>query len=151
MQDAQTQPDVLNRPNSEGKSPFHVACSDNDMLKAMLLWTAGAKPSPDDEKSCEFLMKHANLHPLGIQHVVECPPLVDLLGNWSGASNEEKEAAEQKIKDLFSNNIKLIFIPTFHMSEEKRQELRRKVMEWNRGHTIKGEEFENNYLVSFCP
>ena len=71
-------------------------------------------------------------------------PVPNLLGNWSGAPSEEKEAAERKIKYLFRNNIKIIFIPSFHMSEEKRQELRRNVREWNRGHTMKGEDFEND-------
>ena len=111
-----------------------------------MLWAAGGKLTPDHENFSEILMKHANLHPLGIQHVVECPPLVDLLENWSVATNEEKEAAEQKIKDLFRNNIKLIFIPSFHMSEEKRQELRGNMREWNRGHAIKGEDFENHSI-----
>jgi len=128
---------VINRPNSKGESPFQLACSNNDEWKAMLLWTAGAKPNPKDAKSCEFLMKHANLHPLGIQHVIECDALVDLLETWSNATNEEKEEVEQKIKDLFGDDLKLIFISTLHMAEEKRRKLRGNVMEWNRDHDMK--------------
>ena len=64
-----------------------------------------------DEKSCEFLMKHANLHPLGIHYVVECPPLVDLLGSWSAPTNEDMEAAEQKIKDFVQKQHKIDLHP----------------------------------------
>merc|ERR1719331_3205660 len=88
-------------------------------------------------KSCDFLMKHANLHPVGIQHVVECSALVDLLENWNAATNEEKEGAEQTIKDLFGNDLKLIFVPALKVEEEKREELKKNMKEWNRSHTMK--------------
>ena len=93
-------------------------------------------------------MKLANLHPLGIQHVVESPGLVDLLENWNAATNEEKEKAEQKIQDLFGNDLKLIFVPSSEVEEEKKEELKKNMKEWNRSHTMKGErgEFENYFL-----
>ena len=138
MQDAHNQPDVVNRPNSEGETPLQLACSNNDEWKAILLWTAGAELG-EDQTTKSFLEKNTFMHPLGIQHVVECSALVDLLKNWSAATNEEKEEAEQKIKDLFSNDLKLIFVPISEVEEEKKEELKKNMKEWNRSHTMKGE------------
>ena len=129
---------VINRPNRKGETAFQLACFNNDEWKAILLWTAGAKLG-DDEKSLEMQEKHPFMPPVGIQHVVECSALVDLLENWNAATNEEKEEAEQKIKDLFSNDLKLIFVPISEVEEEKKEELKKNMKEWNRGHTMKGE------------
>merc|ERR1719264_843133 len=64
--------------NSSGETPLEVVSKSNDWWKTLFLWCAGAKPAKDSvkSKSSEFLMEHAGLHPLGIQHVVECPALV---------------------------------------------------------------------------
>ena len=88
------------------------------------------------------------MHPLGIQHVVECPALVDLLQNWKAATNEEKEA-EQTIQDLFSNDLTLIFVPSSEVEEEKKDALKKNINEWNRGHTMTG-KFENHFLWFHC-
>ena len=76
----------------------------------------------------EILTKEAT----GIQHIVECPALVPLLKTWSSADNEEeKKEAEQKIEAFFTEEIKMIFLPTLGMEEEKK--------EWNRCHPMKSE------------
>ena len=83
-----------------------------------------------------MLMEHAGLHPLGIQHVIECPAIVPWLQKWSSSSGGVKEEAEQTIRALFvDTSVKVIFIPVFGMEEEKKRELRRNVKEWNRGDT----------------
>ena len=67
---------------------------------------------------------------LGIQHIVECPALVPLLDTWSTADNlDEKEEAEQKIFTFFTQDIKMIFLPTQEMEEEMKM--------WNRCHPMK--------------
>ena len=67
---------------------------------------------------------------LGIQHIVECPALVPLLETWSTADSlDEKEEAEQKIFTFFTQDIKMIFLPT--------QEMEEKMKEWNRCHPMK--------------
>ena len=72
-----------------------------------------------------------NFHSLGIQHLVDCS---DLLETWSRSTNEDKEEVEKKIEDLFNNDVRLIFIPSFDVAEEKREDLRRNMLEWNRCH-----------------
>merc|ERR1719220_3077402 len=107
-----------------------LACSKNDDWNALQLWAAGAKPDFADEKARELLMTQANLHPLGIQHVVECSGLVDLLEDWSAADDEQKEEAEQKIAGLFNEEeVKLVFIPipALGIMEKKKKELRKNV------------------------
>ena len=87
-------------------------------------------------KGTEILMEHAGLHPLGIQHVIECPALEPWIQKWSSSSGVDKEEAEQTIRALFvDTSVKVIFIPVFGMEEEKKRELRRNVKEWNRGDT----------------
>ena len=86
----------------------------------------------------EILTKEA----VGIQHIVECPALVPLLKTWSSADNEEeKKEAEQKIEAFFTEEIKMIFLPTLGMEEEKK--------EWNRSHPMKS-EFKSFGTCFFC-
>ena len=67
---------------------------------------------------------------LGIQHIVECPALVPFLETWSTTDNlVEKEEAEQKIEAFFTEEIKIIFLPTVGMEEEMKK--------WNRCHPMK--------------
>ena len=77
LQDEVDISDFVNKPNNSRDSPLQLACYNNEGWKAMLLWAAGAKP--EARKFSEILMWRANLHPWGIQHVVECPSLADLL------------------------------------------------------------------------
>ena len=72
-------------------------------------------------------MEHTGLHPLGIQHVVECLALVPWLEKWSSSNGVEKEEAKQTIRDLFVDTVKVIFVPASTMEEEKNRELRRSV------------------------
>ena len=82
---------VINRPNRKGETVFQLACSNNDEWKAILLWTAVANLICGYQSNSETLAKNTFMHPLGIQHVVECSALVDLLDSWNAATNEEKE------------------------------------------------------------
>ena len=121
--------DFLNKPNSSGATPVEKLFSNGDWQGALALWCAGADPGQG-----EMLMEHAGLHPLGIQHVVECPALVPWLQKWNGSNEREKKKAEKKIKALFVDTVKVIFIPVPAMDEKKKKrELRRNVKEWNRG------------------
>ena len=70
----------------------------------------------------EILTKEA----LGIQHIVECPALVPLLETWSTADTEDV-----KMEAFFTKEIKMIFLPTLGMEEEKKK--------WNRCHPVKSE------------
>ena len=87
-------------------------------------------------------MTQANLHPAGIQHVVEYSALVDLLEDWSAAGDEQKEEAEKKIAGLFNEEeVKVVFIPipALEMMEDKKKELTKNVKAWNTTHTVKCE------------
>ena len=134
--------DFVNLKDRNGTSPFKLACSKNDVWSALQLWAAGAKPEKDDKKATEILKAEANLHPVGIQHIVECPALVDLIEDWSAADGEKKEEAEQKIAGLFNEEeVKVVFIPIqpFEMVEERKRDLRKNVKAWNMSHTLKCE------------
>ena len=132
--------DFINKPNSSGVEKLFAK---GDWEGALFLWCFGAKP----EKG-EMLMEHAGLHPRGIQHVVECPALVPCLQNWKSSNGVDKEEAEQTIRDLFVDTVKVIFIPDSTMEEEKKRELRSVVKEWNRGDTRPKCELTWNELKS---
>ena len=77
-------------------------------------------------------MEHTGLHPLGIQHVVECSAL-------ASTHLREREAAEEKIKDLASvGAVKVVFVPPFGLNEEQKRELRKFAKEWNKTNHTKG-------------
>ena len=140
--------DFINLKDKNGTTLMNVASSKKDDWYIILLWAAGA--NLEDDYTKEILLKQLSLHPLGIQHLVECPALVHLLETWDKAANdEEEERAEQKINALFGEDVKLIFIPTFEMGEEKRKELRRVAEEWNRCHDMKGEDKRGENLPPF--
>ena len=129
--------DFVHMKDKHGVSLFDVACSTNDGLNFLLLWTAGFKAG-EDKRAQEILMKQTNLRHLGIQHVVECPALVSLLENWTSDNNDQKEVAEQKISSLFeSEDVKVVFTPVSVV--ENKEELRRNAKEWNRLHSTKCE------------
>ena len=96
-----------------------------------MLWAAGAKPS-EDQRFKTALMDQAGLHHLGIQHVIECPEL-------ASADLNAKRVVEQKIENLFQVGVKMVFVPTFGLNEEKKKELRKFSREWNKDHNVKGE------------
>ena len=84
------------------------------------------------EKSLEECSK-------GIVHVVEHPALENLLEEWAAAAENEnkKEAAEQKIDDIFDDvDVKVLFI---QVEDSKSEQLSGIAKEWNRGRSNKGE------------
>ena len=96
-----------------------------------MLWAAGAKPSRDRSFKAA-LMDQAGLQPFGLQHVIECPEL-------ASADLNAKRVVEQKIENLFQVGVKMVFVPTFGLNEEKKKELRKISREWNKDHNVKGE------------
>ena len=71
-------------------------------------------------------------------HVVEHPALEPLLEEWAASASEnEKEAAEKKIDDIFDDvDVKVLFI---QVEGSQRKQLSGIVKEWNRGRSNKGE------------
>ena len=96
-----------------------------------MLWAAGAKPTKD-RRFKDALREQAGLHPNGYQHVIECPEL-------ASADLNAKRVVEQKIENLFQVGVKMVFVPTFNLNEEKKKELRKFSREWNKDHNVKGE------------
>ena len=74
----------------------------------------------------------------GIVHVVEHPALEPLLEEWAAAADEnEKEAAEKKIDNIFDDvDVKVLFI---QVGDSQGEQLSGIVKEWNRGRNNKGE------------
>ena len=130
--------DFVNLKDKNGMTPLQVACNNNDELKVILLWAAGATISPEDEKSKKFLMKHVKVHPLGIQHIIEHPTVAGLLEDWMSAEKEGKEEAEERVKEHFNAEVNVIFAPTSDLGKPEKEKLRRNTKEWNRSHTMKG-------------
>jgi len=117
--------DFIGATNRHGKSAFKIVCNTSDWRSALYLKT-GTLTGDSSKAMEEILTKEA----LGIQHIVECPALIPLLKTWSTADNEEeKKEAEQKIEAFFTEEIKMIFLPTLGMEEERK--------EWNRCHPMK--------------
>ena len=96
----------------------------------------------------EILMESGN----GIQHVVEATDLQPLFEAWALPSEKEKEAAEQKINDFFSETLNVLFIPADEVEDSKREELRTILKEWNSLHDNKGKEetFYRNISLLQC-
>ena len=71
-------------------------------------------------------------------HVVEHPALEPLLEEWAAAAVEnEKEAAEKKIDDIFDDvDVKVLFI---QVGDSQGDQMSGIVKEWNRGRSNKGE------------
>ena len=99
------------------------------------LHALGANPHQHKEVE-EILMESGN----GIQHVVEATDLQPLFEAWALPSEKEKEAAEQKINDFFSETLNVLFIPADEVEDSKREELRTILKEWNSSHDNKGKE-----------
>ena len=99
------------------------------------LHALGANPHQHKEVE-EILMEFGK----GIQHVVEATHLQPLFETWGLPSEKEKEAAEQKINDFFSETLNVLFIPAEEVEDSKREELRTILKEWNSSHDNKGKE-----------
>ena len=104
----------INKPTSSCAAPVEKIFSNSDWEGALSLWCFGAIPGKG-----EMLMEHTGLHPLGIQHVVECPALVPWLEKWGSSNGVEKEEAKQTIRDLFVDTVKVIFVPASTMHYAK--------------------------------
>ena len=90
--------------------------------------------SPSNKEVEEVLMEFGR----GIQHVVEATDLQPLFEAWASPSEKEKEAAEQKINDFFSETLNVLFIPAQEVEASKRKELKTILKEWNSSHDNKG-------------
>ena len=83
----------------------------------------------------------------GIHHIVESPDcLLQLLRTWDAADQDSKVEAEQKIKEMFGGDIKVITIPLpSTLGEEEREEAKEVVNMWNSDHDVK---CEYRYAIS---
>ena len=153
--------DLINRMNARGSTLLHQACINNSPEKAALLMKKGAVVQINRENETPYmtLMKcfgegevAAFLEKLraevdvsgfimGIQHIVEATDLQPLFEAWALPSSEkEREAAEQKINDFFSETLNMLFIPAEKVEDSKREKLRTILKEWNSSHDNKGKE-----------
>ena len=77
----------------------------------------------------------------GIHHIVESPDcLVELLQTWDAADPKLMVEAEQKIKEMFGRDIKVITLPLpSTLGEEEREKVKERVNKWNSNHDLKCE------------
>ena len=120
--------------------PFKLACTKGQWKSAFTLHALGYCENEEDQgKEIDQILSEAlSEHTKGIVHVVEHPALEPLLEEWAAAAAEnEKEAAEKKIDDIFDDvEVKVLFI---QVGDSKREQLSGIVKEWNRGRNNKGE------------
>ena len=117
---------MVNRLNWEGKTAIYLAVQTNSR-HTLMLWAAGAKPIKDMRLK-SLLIEQGGLLSFGIQH--ECSAL-------ASTDIRERQAAEEKIKDLASDGaVKVVFVSPFGLNEEQKRELRKFAKEWNVGHSI---------------
>ena len=151
---------LINRKNASGSTLLHQACINNSPEKAALLMKKGAVVQSNGENETPYmtLMKcfeegevAAFLEKLraevdvsgfimGIQHIVEATDLQPFFEAWALPSEKEKEEAEQKINDFFSETLNALFIAADEVEDSKREELRTILKEWNSLHDNKGKE-----------
>ena len=162
--------DLINRMNARGSTLLHQACINNSPEKAALLMKKGAVVQINRENETPYMtlmkcfgegevaafleelraevdvsgfiiMVEEILMESGIQHVVEASDLQPLFEAWALPSSEkEREAAEQKINDFFSETLNMLFIPAEKVEDSKREKLRTILKEWNSSHDNKGKE-----------
>ena len=79
--------------------------------------------------------------PLGIQHVVENPHLVELLRSWEAMDAATKEEAERRVLKAFGKNIKMISGPPLptSMGGADREGMEELFQRWNSNHSMKCE------------
>ena len=121
--------------NRGGLNPFQLACVKRHWKRAISLHALGHCQSEEDQgKEIDQILSERSR---GIVHVVEHPALEPLLEEWAAASENEKEAAEKKIDDIFDDvDVKVFFI---QVGGSKGEQLSGIVKEWNRGRKNKGE------------
>ena len=116
--------------------PFKLAYTKGQWKSALTLHALGYCQNEEDQgKEIEQILSE---HSKGIVHVVEHPALEPLLEEWAAAAAEnEKEAAEKKIDDIFDDvEVKVLFI---QVGDSQGEQLSGIVKEWNRGRNNKGE------------
>ena len=163
---------LINRRNASGSTLLHQACINNSPEKAALLMKKGAvvlrnreNETPymtlmkcfEEGKVAAFLEKlraevDVSGFIMGIQHIVEATDLQPFFEAWALPSEKEKEEAEQKINDFFSETLNVLFIPAEKVEDSKREELRTILKEWNSSHDNKGKEetFYRNISLLQC-
>ena len=124
--------------NREGRgwNTFDLACLRGDWKSALSLHALGLCQREEDQgKEIDQILSERSK---GIVHVVEHPALENLLEEWAAAAAEnEKEALEKKIDDIFDDvDVKVLFI---QVGDSQGEQLRGIVKEWNRGRSRKGE------------
>ena len=119
-----------------GKDPFKLACLRGDWKSALSLHALGLCQREEDQgKEIDQILSERSK---GIVHVVEHPALEPLLEEWAAAAAEnEKEAAEKKIDDIFDDvDVKVLFI---QVGGSQGEQLSGIVKDWNRGRKNRGE------------
>ena len=125
--------------NREGRGldPFELACARGDWKSALSLHALGLCQSEEDQgKEIDQILSELSK---GIVHVVEHPALENLLEEWAAAAENEnkKEAAEQKIDDIFDDvDVKVLFI---QVGDSQGDQMSGIVKQWNCGRNNKGE------------
>jgi len=120
--------------NRGGLNPFQLACVKRHWKRAISLHALGHCQSEEDQgKEIDQILSERSR---GIVHVVEHPALEPLLEEWAAAASEnEKEAAEKKIDDIFDDvDVKVLFI---QVGDSKGEQLSGVVKEWNCGRNNK--------------
>ena len=114
----------VSRPNSDGETPLHIAsaCKETSW-KALLLWRAGAKPLKNcrgEVPAQNYLTQMYSQLDVATLGLVEKARLKHFLRDWVGAAEEDKEKAEEQIKDLFDSNVQMICLPTDRMDQREK-------------------------------
>ena len=63
------------------------------------------------------IYSHLDVSTLGI---VEKTRLKQFFRDWVGAANEDREKAEEQVKDLFEGNVRMICLPTDRMDQREK-------------------------------
>ena len=98
---------------------------------------------PDIE---EHLKKYTKTMPIrariGIQHIVErnTAEMEPLFKAWMTSTEQDQDAAEQNILDLFERlNVNLMTVPTDGLEKQEMEEAAKKIRGWNIKHSQKCE------------
>ena len=127
--------------------PFNLACTKGQWKSAFTLHALGyCRNKENQDTEIEQILIEAETKRKGIVHVVEHPALENLLEEWAAAASEnEKEAAEKKIDDIFDDvDVKVLFI---QVGDSKGEQLSGVVKEWNCGRNNKGEEIIFEFII----
>lgn len=152
-----------------GSTLLHAACQVESPRKAFLLLQAGAQLQADNEgempkveklfKGWDFTWELHDLKtdrealfsklvltvgpsgwPLGIQHVVESPHLLQLLRSWDAVVGAMKEKAERRVLEAFGRNLQMTSTSfPLSMGGEEREGMEEIIRKWNSKHNAKCE------------